>query len=154
MLHFLTLSKFLLKKFPKLLAVHIPTPAFLCILLPDPIAVIKPSNTVLIAGHEWEGGCGHGADVPACGPCFFVEVGETGADGFVGLESAGWSEEEQAGWGEGVVGGELQHPMIYATLIGAIEPIDTEMEVQQPFPCHYNMGDGLFVQAGLLFLET
>ena len=105
----------------------------------------------LFAGHEWNCGHDHGANVPGGGPRLFMEIGETGTDGFVCLKPAAWCKKHQFWWCEGIVFTEFEHSVIEASFIG---PVEAEMKVKHTLSGYPGMLQRFVFQSFLLFLQT
>lgn len=87
------------------------------------------AGSCFLASHEGYRGDDHCPDIPTRSPALLVEIGEAGADGFVGLEPATWGEEHEGRRGEGVLLTELQQPVIESSGIGPIQSMETEVKV-------------------------
>lgn len=81
-------------------------------------------------------------------------VGEGGADGHIDFESAAGGVKEELWGGEGVVVMQLQQPVVEPTLVLSIESIDHEMEIEHSVPFHQGVGNRVFTQLLLLFLQS
>lgn len=74
-----------------------------------------------------------------------MEIRETGADGFVGLKATRFAKKFELGRREGVVGSQLQDPVVEPARISTLEPVDAEMKIKLTLSPNYNVGYGVFL---------
>ena len=79
---------------------------------------------------------------------------ETGANGHVCLEPAGFCVDKEFGSSKGVIFVKLKQPIVVTTLIRLIESIDTKVEIEEALSFDEDARDRFLFKANLLFLES